>query len=59
MVMVLQERVQEAQRIAAQEMKEEEKKKGKKLGARDLGDEEETIMKSFRGKKHPRKSKKN
>ena len=47
MVMVLLERVTEAQRIAMQQMREEEKKRDKKDRSRDIGDGDDEIMESF------------
>lgn len=45
-VLVLLERVTEAQRIAQQQVKEEEKK-GKKGRGKDVGDDEEEAVSSF------------
>lgn len=58
MALVLLERVTEAQRIAQQQMKEEEKK-GKKGKGRDVGDEEDGVMDSFKSRKTHNKKRRN
>ena len=47
MVLVLLERVAEAHRIAQQQMKEEEKKVKKERG-KDVGEDEEDVVSSFK-----------
>ena len=58
MVLVLLERVTEAQRIAQQQLKEEEKK-GKKGRNRDGGDEDDSVMDSFTRRKTTSKKHRN
>lgn len=49
-VLVLLERVTEAQRIALQQMREEEKKHNKKDRSKDIGDNEDEVVESFAGR---------
>ena len=58
MVLVLLERVTEAQRIAQQQLKEEEKK-GKNGRNRDGGDEDDSVMDSFARRKPTSKKHRN